>query len=169
MYNITSHSPDDAQQTTTIAADSMDNTPRNKFLTESCPLILQELKSELKESVKDEIEEFGEEHFGVLQCVNLLAERENVESVLKMSSRPKKTRPFSPPGLGAESTPKSEWSIEEMSSVLFEEAKDLYELCERTLSDAIQSPEDLEKETKPGKRFLGALTGIPLAFLIWFG
>jgi hypothetical protein len=53
-----------------------------------------------------------------------------------------------------------------MSSVLFEEAKDLYELCERTLSDAIQSPEDLEKETKPGKRFLGALTGIPLAFLV---
>ncbi|XP_060574159.1 uncharacterized protein LOC132731878, partial [Ruditapes philippinarum] len=94
--------------TSRAIAQMMPNKPRNKFLTESCPLILQELESESKESVKDEIEEFGEEHFGVLQCANLLAERENVESVLKMSSRPKKTRPFSPP------VTKSEWSIEEM-------------------------------------------------------
>jgi hypothetical protein len=55
--------------------------------------------------------------------------------------------------LRAESSPKCEWSIEEMSNVLFEEAKDLYELCERTLADAIQSPEELQKGTKPEKRF----------------
>ncbi|XP_060568061.1 uncharacterized protein LOC132726722 isoform X2 [Ruditapes philippinarum] len=139
--------------TSRAVAQMMPNRPKNKFLTESCPLILQALESESKESVKDKIKEFGEENFGVLQCANLLAERENVESVLKMSSLSKKTRHFRPPELRAESSPKCEWSIEEMSNVLFEEAKDLYELCERTLADAIQSPEELQKGTKPEKRF----------------
>jgi hypothetical protein len=68
-------------------------------------------------------------------------------------------------GLGAEST-QSEWSIEEMSNVLFEEAKDLYELCEKTLSDAIQSPDALEKGTRPEKRIFGAIITFALMVIL---
>jgi hypothetical protein len=58
-------------------------------------------------------------------------------------------------GLRSESTPNAEWTIEEMSSIVLEEARDLYELCERTLADTIQSPDDLHAGTKPEKRLFG--------------
>ncbi|XP_060582323.1 uncharacterized protein LOC132738752 [Ruditapes philippinarum] len=141
--------------TSRAVAQMMPNRRRNKFLTEACPRILEAIKAESKESIKEEVQEFGEKNFGLLQCTNLLAERDNVKAVLKMKSRPEKSRPFSPPGLRSESTPDGEWSIEEMSNVVFEEARDLYELCERTLADTIQSPDDLHEGTKPEKRLFG--------------
>jgi hypothetical protein len=67
-------------------------------------------------------------------------------------------------GLRAESTVSGDWSVEEMSKVLFEESRELYDLCAKTFNDASISigdqNMDLERANTPEKRFIFLTLGM---------
>ncbi|XP_060599093.1 uncharacterized protein LOC132752743 isoform X1 [Ruditapes philippinarum] len=143
------------------------NKPQRQFLSFACPRIFEAARhyAESEEGEKDKIEEFAEKSFGLLQCANLYAEKENVEAVRKMmKSGPKRSRHFSLPGLRAESTVTGDWSVEEMSKVLFEESRELYDLCAKTFNDASISVDeqnmDMQRANTPAKRFIFITMGI---------
>ncbi|XP_060574160.1 uncharacterized protein LOC132731879 [Ruditapes philippinarum] len=152
--------------TARLVARTRPSKTEREFLTFACPRVFEAARhyAESDEHEKEKIEKYAEENFGLLQCTNLYAERENVEAVMKlMRSGPKKSRP-NPPGLRAESTVAGEWSVEEMSKLLFEESKELYDLCARTFDDVSETvgehyPE-LQRETRPEKRFIFLTMGI---------
>lgn len=140
--------------------------PKDGFMDRVCPRMFEAAKlyTESDDVTREHMEDLAEENFGLLQCVNLLAIRDHVKAILSRF-RPGKFKDSKPGVSGELGTTGPE--LGEMTKVLWEEAKELFDLCEETYADAFESVEEwefgLEKEIEeesepePNERYLNQI------------